>query len=103
MSTKPLSRSFSRRDFLRVVGGVIGAGALTVALPRGSRNGFSLVNVVNAQAAEPNLHFVGTDGWIYLPPAPAIPPFHPDPLGPEYAPILRRDSFSPRICSASAT
>ena len=88
MSTKPLSRSFSRRDFLRVVGGVIGAGALTVALPRGSRNGFSLVNVVNAQAAEPNLHFVGTDGWIYLPPAPAIPPFHPDPLGPEYAPDI---------------
>ena len=40
MSTKPLSRSFSRRDFLRVVGGVIGAGALTAALPRGRATDF---------------------------------------------------------------
>jgi FtsP/CotA-like multicopper oxidase with cupredoxin domain len=34
------------------------------------------------QAAAPDVHLVGTDGWIYLPPAPAIPPYHPDVLAP---------------------
>lgn len=37
-----------------------------------------------AQAApgDPDLYLGGTDGWIHLPPTPAIAPFHPDPLAP---------------------
>jgi hypothetical protein len=38
--------------------------------------------IVNAQGVEdrpPDLFFAGTDGWIGLPPTPAIPIFHPDP------------------------
>jgi FtsP/CotA-like multicopper oxidase with cupredoxin domain len=37
-----------------------------------------------AAAAGPvNLYLAGTDGWIHLPPSPAIPPFHPDNLAPD--------------------
>ncbi|MBD3783064.1 MAG: multicopper oxidase domain-containing protein [Micrococcales bacterium] len=37
--------------------------------------------VAEAAGAPANLYLAGTDGWIHLPAAPAIPPFHPDPLG----------------------
>ena len=36
-----------------------------------------------AAAGDPDLYLAGTDGWIYLPPTPAIPPFHPDILAPD--------------------
>ncbi len=35
-----------------------------------------------AAEAPANLYLAGTDGWIHLPPAPAIPPYHPDNLAP---------------------
>jgi FtsP/CotA-like multicopper oxidase with cupredoxin domain len=35
------------------------------------------------QDRPPDLYFAGTDGWIHLPPTPAIPPFHPDDLAPD--------------------
>ncbi len=34
-------------------------------------------------AADPDLFIGGTDGWMSLPQAPAIPPFHPDPMAPD--------------------
>ena len=37
---------------------------------------------VAAARRPPDLFLGGTDGWIYLPPTPAIPPFHPDVLAP---------------------
>jgi FtsP/CotA-like multicopper oxidase with cupredoxin domain len=35
-----------------------------------------------AAVANPDLYLAGTDGWMYLPPTPALPPFHPDNLAP---------------------
>ncbi|RMD62019.1 hypothetical protein D6833_07470, partial [Candidatus Parcubacteria bacterium] len=40
------------------------------------------VHTAGAQDPPPDLFFAGTDGWIYLPPTPALPPFHPDDLAP---------------------
>ncbi len=39
--------------------------------------------VAVADGAPPNLYLAGTDGWIHLPPTPAIAPFHPDNLAPD--------------------
>ena len=71
----------SRRDVLKAAGlTAIAAGGAGIA-PR-------LLGTVAApapaQAAEPppNLRLVGTDGWIYLPPTPAIGAFHPDSYAP---------------------
>ncbi len=36
-----------------------------------------------AADSPPNLYLAGTDGWIFLPKTPAIPPFHPDNLAPD--------------------
>ena len=44
----------------------------------------TLAGPTAANAAGPlTLELGGTDGWISLPPTPAIPPFHPDSLAPE--------------------
>jgi FtsP/CotA-like multicopper oxidase with cupredoxin domain len=69
---------FDRRRFLKVAGGaVVVAGGINWA---GKVLG---PEAVHAQAADDyDLYFAGTDGWIYLPPTPAIPPFHPDVLAP---------------------
>ncbi len=42
-----------------------------------------LVDIANAQGPEPNLTFAGTDGWISIPPAAGMAPFHPDPAAPD--------------------
>ncbi len=42
--------------------------------------------VASAADAPANLYLAGTDGWIHLPPTPAIPPYHPDPIGATVAP-----------------
>jgi FtsP/CotA-like multicopper oxidase with cupredoxin domain len=70
----------SRRELFKYAGGaaVLAGGvawAGKVLLPE--------AGVADAQSAEPyDLYWAGTDGWIYLPPTPAIPPFHPDVLAP---------------------
>ena len=65
-----------RRRFLQLTGGAFAASAVAwsgkVLLPEQAA----------AAAGPPNLYLAGTDGWIYLPPTPAIPPFHPDNLAP---------------------
>ncbi len=51
-------------------------------LPAAATKILQPTRIVSAQGVEdrpPDLFFAGTDGWIGLPPTPAIPPFHPDP------------------------
>lgn len=85
MSKESISRTLSRRQFLRLGGGVVatalGAGIVSVK----ARN---LLRPVAVAAAEPNataeappdLHMVATDGWIYMPGENL--PWHPDPWAP---------------------
>ena len=67
--------NLNRRQFLRRAGSaaaVAGTAAWAgkVLLPE--------ANFAHAATRPPDLYLAGTDGWIYLPPVPAIPPFHPD-------------------------
>ena len=81
------NKSFSRREFLKLGGGALTAAAGVSVLPRLMGNVLKPVTATEAVAAPFNsvsLRWAGTDGWIHLPPAPAIPPYHPDP----YAPAL---------------
>jgi FtsP/CotA-like multicopper oxidase with cupredoxin domain len=80
MINQPRSRDLSRRTFLKYAGGaILVAAASAGAGPRALR---SIAGPAAANAAGPLiLELGGTDGWIWLPPTPAIPPFHPDPLG----------------------
>lgn len=71
------SEGLSRRQFLQVAGGVAAvAGGIAwtgkVLLPEAAV----------AAGGVADLALGGTDGWIYLPPTPAIPPFHPDVYAP---------------------
>jgi len=78
-----MNKKLSRRDFLKLGGGMlaVAAGAHFVQTPL--RRVLSPSEVVQAQAGAPyDLYWAGTDGWIYLPPNPPIGFFHPD----EYAP-----------------
>jgi FtsP/CotA-like multicopper oxidase with cupredoxin domain len=73
-------RSVNRRQFLKYAGGAVAvAGAGTWA--------GKLLTPESAHAqvtpTPPDLYLAGTDGWMYLPPSPAIPPFHPDVLAPD--------------------
>ncbi|MGZ5287961.1 MAG: multicopper oxidase domain-containing protein [Actinomycetota bacterium] len=69
----------SRRDFIKW-GGVAAAGAGLVTI--GAKNVLMPVAATAAPDAVPDIHFGGTDGWIWLPETPAIPPFHPDTYAP---------------------
>jgi FtsP/CotA-like multicopper oxidase with cupredoxin domain len=85
MSKNSNRRRLNRRDFLRLAGGSLAAAAGASLLPGYlGRNVLkpAAVNVANAQTQAPDLVFAGTDGWIYLPSTPALPPFHPDELAP---------------------
>ncbi len=67
---------FGRRGFLGLAGGAVVASTLPWT--------GKILHPESAGAADlpPDLYLGGTDGWIYLPPTPAIPPFHPDKLAP---------------------
>jgi hypothetical protein len=80
MAPQVTSRSFSRRDFLRMAGtaAILGVGAAGLNLAPGRLNRvLAPVRVAEADR-EPDLYWAGTDGWIHLPDSPAIPPFFPD-------------------------
>jgi FtsP/CotA-like multicopper oxidase with cupredoxin domain len=67
-----------RRRFLRYAGGAVAAvGGVAWA-------GKTLMPVSTSAATGGayDMYLAGTDGWISLPPTPAIPPYHPDPLAP---------------------
>ncbi|MCX6043675.1 MAG: multicopper oxidase domain-containing protein [Chloroflexi bacterium] len=80
-----MRQPISRRTFIRFAGGGAAVAASASLLPR-----FVGKNVLQPTAVEaattadpaPDLYLAGTDGWISLPPTPAIPPFHPDVLAP---------------------
>lgn len=80
-----MNKPISRKNFFKIAGGaaVIVAGA-TVMPPFLRRTLFPEQEV--SAAGDYDLFFAGTDGWMSLPPTPAIPPFHPDSYGPEYLP-----------------
>jgi FtsP/CotA-like multicopper oxidase with cupredoxin domain len=87
MAHQVTSRSFSRRDFLKMAGGaaILGVGAASLGMVPGRLNRLlSPEAVAHAQGTDPgyDLYFAGTDGWISLPATPAIPPFHPDTYAP---------------------
>jgi FtsP/CotA-like multicopper oxidase with cupredoxin domain len=77
-----IPRRFGRREFLKLGGGALVAAAGARLLPNWVGKVLRPAEVVNAQQVPPNLYLAGTDGWLYVPPSPAIPPFHPDPLAP---------------------
>lgn len=85
MSQQSNRRRFGRRDFLKLATGTLAAGAGASLLPRFLGKNVltpTLVETAGAQDPTPDLYLAGTDGWIYLPPSPAIPPYHPDDLAP---------------------
>jgi FtsP/CotA-like multicopper oxidase with cupredoxin domain len=85
MIKKIPSKTVSRRDFMKLAGGVLAAAAGAYALPKILRNPLNPVKAVQAQPDDPyDLYFGGTDGWASMPASsPAIPPFWPDDLAPD--------------------
>lgn len=80
--TNPTSRtSLNRRDFLKIAGGAAILVAGASAMPGFLRKTIFPEQVAGA-AGNYDLFFAGTDGWFYMPPAPAIPPWHPDSYAP---------------------
>ncbi|MBC7234780.1 MAG: multicopper oxidase domain-containing protein [Chloroflexi bacterium] len=95
----------NRRDLIKLGGGLLGA---TVASALTSRALLKPSEVVQAdtpvrraraaqglaskgaagadpvgQVGDADLHFVATDGWIYLDPLATVPPYHPDNMAPD--------------------
>ena len=77
-----MSRSVSRRDFLKLAGGGLIATAGVSLLPPNLRRVLLPELVVEAESLEiaPDLYYAGTDGWISLPADPPIGFYHPDNL-----------------------
>ena len=80
---KQASRNIiNRRDFLKLAGGAAFIVAGASVLPQFLRKTLLPEQVVGA-AGNYDLFFAGTDGWFYMPPVPAIPPWHPDTYAPD--------------------
>ncbi|MEZ4866168.1 MAG: multicopper oxidase domain-containing protein [Caldilineaceae bacterium] len=81
-----MRKAISRRNFIKLAGGGAAIAAGAGLLPRAMGKNVLQPIAVEAQGQFQldgyDLFFGGTDGWIYLPPKPAIPPFHPDVLAP---------------------
>lgn len=93
-----MHKPITRRTLFKMAGGVATVAAGATLFPWAGKvlNPLS-ASSVSAQDAAPDLSFVATDGWIYLPPAPAIGGFHPDPLGPNLAPPRSSETFTTYI------
>ncbi|MGC9358740.1 MAG: hypothetical protein ACP5GX_12765, partial [Anaerolineae bacterium] len=75
-------KRLSRRELLKLGGGLIGLGAASIFLPKALLRPTEVVEASEkAQITTPDLHFAASDGWIYLP-DPAVPPYHPDNMAP---------------------
>ena len=73
----------SRRQVLKLGGGLLGLGAASAVLPKALLKPERVAEAAPGQAqAEPDLHFAASDGWIYLPAEAAVPPYHPDNIAP---------------------
>jgi FtsP/CotA-like multicopper oxidase with cupredoxin domain len=96
MNQSNSSRNISRRDLLKLGGGLLGAAAGSTMLSKVFLQPQQVVRAggglqaplsssraaQNAQTLAPNLHIIGTDGWIYLPAEATVPPYHPDNMAP---------------------
>lgn len=78
MNQQTIRTSFNRRDFLKLAGAAVLTATGASVLPQFLRKNLFADDVVLAADPAPNLHFAGTDGWMFLPPTPAIPPYFPD-------------------------
>lgn len=85
MTEKSNRRRLNRRDFLKIAGGTLATAAGASLVPRYMGKNVlkpTSVQLAGAQEQEPDLYIAGTDGWIYMPEEPAIPPYHPDDVAP---------------------
>lgn len=71
MKNKLTSINLSRRDFLKIAGGAAAITAGASMMPNYLRKVLLPEQAVEAQTGY-DLYYAGTDGWIYLPPTPAI-------------------------------
>lgn len=90
MSKHISHKALNRRDFLKIGGSLLGLAAGSSALSKALLKPVEVVEAarpapaaavqpsVQQQTAPPDLHIAATDGWIYIPPTPAVPPYHPD-------------------------
>lgn len=83
-----MSNKYSRRDFLRLGGGILVASVGARYLPRTLGQSGILEAANREQAVSPDIHLAATDGWIYLPGEVPIPGtansfYQPDDLAPE--------------------
>jgi FtsP/CotA-like multicopper oxidase with cupredoxin domain len=81
-----MNKQLSRRDFFKLVGGAALLTAGGSVMPAFLRRTLLPEEAGQAAYPPPDLFFAGTDGWFWLPPTPAIPPYHPDTYAPEYFP-----------------
>lgn len=81
--SQPISgRRLSRRSFLKLGGGSVAVAAGPRLLTELSSSVLRPAESAAALDLKPDFHLAVTDGWIYLPPTPAVPQLHPDPLAP---------------------
>ncbi|MCB9419665.1 MAG: multicopper oxidase domain-containing protein [Ardenticatenaceae bacterium] len=88
---KRINRKQSRRDFLKLGGGVLAGAALSRFLPRTLGQSGELVQAAGFSQVvptPPDMHLVGTDGWIYVPGEVRVPGtvdqfYNPDNFAPE--------------------
>ena len=99
MSKENPTQRLSRRQFLKVGGGLLGAATAATVLPKALLRPTKVVKAspaAQAVARTVDLHFAATDGWIHLPPT-GRPPYHPDNM----APVDRLDSRPTSLASAT--
>lgn len=93
MTNQPSNRSLSRRDFFKIAGGALAAAAGASVLPTYLRKALKPVALAEAADPPPDLYFAGTDGWMHLPPTPAIAPYFPDNLSPDYPDVTGLNTY----------
>jgi FtsP/CotA-like multicopper oxidase with cupredoxin domain len=98
MNNKASRNPVSRRDFIKLGAGLLGATAGSVLFGKAmlqpdlvtgaagsSRSALRAPLSGKAQSEGTpgkTLHFIATDGWIYMPPEAVVPPYHPDGMAP---------------------
>jgi FtsP/CotA-like multicopper oxidase with cupredoxin domain len=77
-------QNLSRRRFLRLGAGLVGATAAGTLLPRAILRPDNIAEAVPGEPpiTVPDLVLAATDGWVYLPP-PAVGFYHPDNMAPD--------------------
>jgi FtsP/CotA-like multicopper oxidase with cupredoxin domain len=87
MANQRTPRRYTRRDFLKLGGGLVAATAGAYLVPRAVTAAAGALQANQAPAValaatpldQRYYHLMVTDGWIYMPPTPDGTTFHPDP------------------------